>query len=81
MKNFFTFLSLKNIKETTRTLWDRFPLAIVLVTLNTGFILYQIHIEEASNLVMQTILSLVVTFFLATGVSLYSESQKTSSIW
>lgn len=77
MKNFLSLFSLKNIRETAQNLWERFPLPAVLLLVNTGFILYQIQISETSDLIMQTILTLVVTFFLATGVALFSESLKT----
>jgi hypothetical protein len=78
MQNIFSFFSLKNIREILQTLWSRFPISTMLVIVNTGFIWYQVNNSSESDMIMRVILTLVVTFFLSTGVAIFSESQKPS---
>gem|GEM_PF-1763894 len=77
MQNIFQFFSLKNLRDIAQTLWTRFPIAVILILVNSGFIWYQVNSDTGDNaLIIQTILALIVTTFLAIGVSLFTESQK-----
>ena len=78
MQNIFSFFSLKNLREILQTLWSRFPISTMLVIVNTVFIWHQVNSSSESDMIMRVILTLVVTFFLSTGVTIFSESQKPS---
>jgi len=80
MKNFLSFFSPKNLGDIVQNIWTRFPIAGMLVLVNTGFIWYQVNSSSDSVMILRVILALVVTFFLSTGVSLFSESQKQTPI-
>lgn len=51
----------------------------MLALVNAGFIWYQINNTSDSSLVLRAILTLVVTFFLSTGITLFAESWKRSA--
>lgn len=52
----------------------RFPLETVISIALTLFLIFAIYSEKTDAWVVQTILSLIVTFFLSTGMTLFRES-------
>lgn len=80
MKNIYQFFSLKNFKDSIQILWTRFPIASILIIINTGFIWYQVNnTTDDSVLIVQTILTLIVTTFLSASIALFVESKKPTS--
>jgi hypothetical protein len=77
MKNPLSFFSRKNLETSLGTLESRFPLPSVLIILITGIFFYTVNAEPESITTLRITLSLVVTFFLSIGVTLFFESRKT----
>lgn len=83
MKNPLSFLTRQNLEKSIGALQSRFPIASIIVLIMTGLLAYVINTESESTTLIRVILSLVVTFFLSIGVSLFieGEKQKTSLAW
>lgn len=68
----FTF-SLEDITDSFRKL-RRFPLETLITTVLAIFCIFSIFTEPNDEWALRTILTLIITFFLATGTTLFRES-------
>lgn len=84
MKNLFWFLSPRNLGDIVQYTWKRFPIASILIVINAALIFYQVNTDQQNTtLIMRIILTLVVTFFLSTSITIFGESytEKSSMRW
>ncbi len=78
---FSTFFSRENLALALRAIWQRFPQAGLISVLLTLYILYKIigdtiYSVNEDDAIFRTITSLILTFFLSLGASLYIEQQE-----
>lgn len=76
MKNPLSFLSHKNLEASLGTLQKRFPIPTIIALVIAGFFFFMIHRETASLMQTRIVITLVVTFFCTTSVTLFRESEK-----
>jgi hypothetical protein len=68
MKSFLHLLSLEKFKEIVKNVFSRFPLSILIIFLSIIFSFILVHsnvIKNIENLLIETIMSLIVGFFLS----------------
>ena len=78
MQNPLAFFSRKNLETSAGVLQTRFPLPSIIILIITGFLLYLVNTEIESITSLRITLSLIVTFFLSVGVSLFLERKAMS---
>ena len=71
----------RNLETSLGVLETRFPLPSVIAVILTGLFLSMINGESTSTVILRTILSLIVTFFLSIGVTFFAENRKRSQLW
>lgn len=76
MKNPLAFFSRKNLETSFGIVIDRFPLPGILIALITGFFFYLVNNQPDSPASLRIVFSLIATFFLSVGVSLFLEWKK-----
>jgi hypothetical protein len=76
MKNIFSFFSRDTFESAILQAWRRFPLQVILVFFVTWVLLYVVNEKPEEVLYPRLILSSIVTFFLALGLSLSLEMRK-----
>lgn len=76
MKNPLSFFTRKNLETSFGVLENRFPIPSIIAIVTTGFLWYLVNTEAESVLAIRFTLSLIVTFFLSIGVSLFLEGKK-----
>ena len=82
MKNPLLFFSRKNLETSVGVLESRFPLPSIIVIVITGIFFYIVNWQPESITTLRIILSLIVTFFLSIGTTLFLESKKTEQkVW
>jgi hypothetical protein len=78
MFNPLAFLSKDSIKNSWENLFSRFMIPSIIICIFTLLLFYFIYTDTHSPEVTKAIFSFAITFFFATGVSLYIES---STLW
>lgn len=83
MKNPLSFFTRKNLETSVGVLQERFPLPSLIVLVVAGLLFYMVNTESESILLVRTIFSLIVTFALSIGTSLFLESAtvKSKKLW
>ncbi len=76
MPNIFQRLIQMDIRSTLIAVVKRFPLSVIIVLAITALLLYVVNKEVDDVLYQRLWLTGIVTFFLATGVALFTETWK-----
>ena len=76
MPNIFQRLIQMDIRSTLIAVVKRFPLSVIIILAITALLLYVVNKEVDDVLYQRLWLTGIVTFFLATGVALFTETWK-----
>lgn len=74
MNTLSSFFSRRHFEKMIAAIMKRFPLPALIVVILTGYLLFMIYSETDSLSTMRIVFSLIVTFFLSVGITLYSEA-------
>ncbi len=85
MKNIFKIFSSENLKKNLKNIWDRFPVAIIIILLLAGLLFIELHYNsDISNYynerIFIAILVLIMTFVFSVWTYLSSENSDKSKL-
>lgn len=83
-----SFLTLENFEKAIGTLKSRFPIPSILAIILTGYIWYRVYLSDVyiqgeETMIFTIVTSLILTFFLSLGLTIWIEQQagKRSSLF
>jgi hypothetical protein len=80
MKNPFSLLSPESLLENLRSITNRFPISVVLIVIMSGVWYYIVNESPDDVFFARLLFTLIVTFFISVGLTLFAETRKEKNI-